>query len=319
MKSFVGIWVMVSNYELIRVRSTQIHFYLNTPLYYISESTDEVVLYKDSGTQISKKRVQKSQIPTLYIHKNDRLFAMKELQSSYNIKLKEVIKQKDIGYVKKILVGLVSDFFAEPRNDLLDGVLQAIDIILQEFIEHIHDLSKPLENLAYTTAVHSTNVMCLTLGYTIYNGGDPLSEKTKRIALAGLFHDIGKTLIDDSILNKPDKLTDSEYDIVKQHPENGYNLLKAIGVSDPLILNAALEHHENSQGTGYPNARTSVSEIGTLIGFIDKYEALTSSERFYKEKVTVYDTLNLLKKEAKHGVDTLSVFNNFVHYMASRA
>ncbi|MGL1936880.1 MAG: HD domain-containing protein [Fibrobacterales bacterium] len=303
--------------DLVPVRISHIQFYCETALYYFDSLTQEVVLYKEPGSIISQKRISHAKTPQLFIRRADRLNALLEVQHSYTELLAESIHSNDIKGVKQILIGLVTDFFSEPRNVLLSGIISAIDMVLQDLSSSLYALTKPFEDMSYTTALHSTNVMCLALGYTLYHGGKPDSNETRSIALAGLFHDIGKTLIDDTILDKPGKLSQSEFEIIKQHPENGYSILKAIGITDTIVLQAALEHHENPQGTGYPQGTQDASEIGSLIGFIDKYEALTSRDRVYKEELSIYETLNLLKGDTQRGFGNISIFNNFVHYMAS--
>ena len=72
------------------------------------------------------------------------------------------------------------------------------------------------------------------------------------LTIAGLFHDIGKTLVPKDILDKPGKLTPQEYEIVKMHSKMGYDLLISSGLN-ARILNAILNHHERCDGSGYPN------------------------------------------------------------------
>ncbi|MGL1904023.1 MAG: HD domain-containing protein [Fibrobacterales bacterium] len=303
--------------ELMPVRISHIEFYRETALYYFDSLTQEIVLYKEPGSIISQKRISHAKTPKLFIRKEDRLTSLLEVQHSYTQLLDKSINSNDIKGVKQVLISLVTDFFSEPRNVLLDGIILAIDMVLKDLSSSLYSLTKPFEDMSYTTALHSTNVMCLALGYTLYHGGDATSDETRSIALAGLFHDIGKTLIDDTILNKPGKLSQSEFEIIKQHPQNGHTILKAIGITDTIVLQSALEHHENPQGTGYPHGTQDISEIGALIGFIDKYEALTSRDRVYKEELSIYETLNLLKGDTQRGFGNISIFNNFVHYMAS--
>ena len=80
-----------------------------------------------------------------------------------------------------------------------------------------------------------------------------LDDAQTRIAgLAGLMHDLGKALIPMEVLNKPGKLSTSEFNIVKRHPEEGHRLLLSGTDVHPLVLDVCLHHHEKTDGSGYP-------------------------------------------------------------------
>lgn len=72
------------------------------------------------------------------------------------------------------------------------------------------------------------------------------------IGVSGLLHDIGKTMIPNEILNKPGRLTDDEFNIMKKHSVYGYNMLKDRKDLNNSILMGVLQHHERIDGTGYP-------------------------------------------------------------------
>ncbi len=109
----------------------------------------------------------------------------------------------------------------------------------------------------------------------------PESE-VKRIRIAALLHDIGKIGINESILNKPTGLENSEWEAVKRHPEIGYRILSASAEYSDLSL-FILEHHEMWNGTGYPRGLRgdAISLPARIISVADSYDAMTS-ERSYK-------------------------------------
>ena len=79
-------------------------------------------------------------------------------------------------------------------------------------------------------------------------------EDLKKLSQAALLHDIGKTMVNLNILNKPSRLTPDEYAMMKNHPEYGYELLKRSASFQPTVCASVYEHHENEDGSGNPGA-----------------------------------------------------------------
>ncbi len=108
------------------------------------------------------------------------------------------------------------------------------------------------------------------------------AEEPTRSYLAGLLHDVGKVGVPDSILSKPAPLDDEEWDVMRTHPVLGANILRPIKLY-PEVVAAVLGHHENVDGTGYPN-RLAGEEIplpARIIRVVDSFEAMTST-RVYR-------------------------------------
>ena len=99
----------------------------------------------------------------------------------------------------------------------------------------------------------------------------------------GLLHDIGKIGIPDNIINKPQKLTDEEFAIIKKHPEIGYDILKNIA-EIPNIEIGARWHHERMDGKGYPDGLkgNEIPKLVRIISVADAYDAMTS-KRSYRD------------------------------------
>lgn len=107
------------------------------------------------------------------------------------------------------------------------------------------------------------------------------SNVTARIALGGFLHDLGKISIPDAILNKPDKLTDEEYEVIKTHPDVGNRLLANHPLAD-LARSAVLSHHEMPDGHGYPNGLSgaAISVDASIVGICDAFDAMTSTRPY---------------------------------------
>ena len=119
------------------------------------------------------------------------------------------------------------------------------------------------------------------------------------IALSGILHDIGTTRIDDAIVNKPSKLTASEFEDLKKHTIIGYNILKNIpGINEGVKL-SALQHHERLDGSGYPLGvkGEKIHVYAKLIAVTDVFHAMTTS-RQYKKASSPYLVLEQLRKDA---------------------
>lgn len=109
-------------------------------------------------------------------------------------------------------------------------------------------------------------------------------EELKQVGVAGLLHDIGKMAVPHEILNKPDKLTDTEFDIVKSHPRRGWEILRAVYQADEPALDVCLHHHERMDGKGYPERLSADTlTLHARMGAVcDVYDAITS-DRCYKK------------------------------------
>ncbi|ART49607.1 HD-GYP domain-containing protein [Acidovorax carolinensis] len=108
-------------------------------------------------------------------------------------------------------------------------------------------------------------------------------EQTRLAGMAGLLHDLGKAAVPLAVLNKPGKLTDQEFTVVRSHPVAGYQMLKEGGNLPEAVLDACLHHHEKVDGTGYPNQLRgdAISVIARMTAICDVYDAITS-DRPYK-------------------------------------
>ncbi len=107
-------------------------------------------------------------------------------------------------------------------------------------------------------------------------------EETRQAGLAGLLHDIGKAAIPNEVLNKPGALTDEEFDLVKLHPQKGYDILLAAKMTDKVALDVCLHHHEKVDGTGYPDGLKGkdISLFARMGAVCDVYDAVTSNRPY---------------------------------------
>lgn len=132
------------------------------------------------------------------------------------------------------------------------------------------------------TFLHSVAVCALMVALARQLELDDAS--THELGLAGLLHDMGKALMPIEVLNKPGKLTDEEFAIIKSHPEAGHRLLVEGGAVGDIPLGVVLHHHEKMDGSGYPGRLKGdeISLYSRMGAVCDVYDAITS-DRPYKK------------------------------------
>jgi putative nucleotidyltransferase with HDIG domain len=160
------------------------------------------------------------------------------------------------------------------------------------------------------TYMHSVAVCAMMVALARQLGLD--EEQTRLAGLAGLMHDLGKAAMPMDVLNKPGKLTDVEFSVIKTHPVEGYRLLQAGKDVDPIVLDVCLHHHEKTDGSGYPKGLKAdeISLFAKMGAVCDVYDAITSN-RPYK---LGWDPAESLRKMAEwaNGHFDGKVFQAFV-------
>lgn len=162
------------------------------------------------------------------------------------------------------------------------------------------------------TYLHSVTVCALmvSLGRQL----DLDAEQLRCAGMAGLLHDLGKAKIPLDILNKPGKLTDEEFAIVKRHPRDGYEMLSADNNGGALAArDVALHHHEKFDGSGYPEGLSgdNISQLARMSAVCDVYDAITSN-RPYKSGWDPAESIKRMATWAKEGHFDMRIFQAFV-------
>ena len=152
------------------------------------------------------------------------------------------------------------------------------------------------------TYQHSLNVAGLSLA--IGKEMRLKTEKLEQLGLCALLHDIGKTRLPISLINKTNPLTDNEYKVIKTHSEQGGNYLKEKNLQDADILSGVLHHHEKFNGSGYPSGLMGdrIPLFSRIISIADVYDAVTSA-RPYRKPVPASEALDLIIFEVGHAFD----------------
>lgn len=221
------------------------------------------------------KRVNYYNIDGVYI--DTEAFADIEIDSFIddNLAAASLSQIKDVYNEFKISSGKISALSIKKLSFVIDNLITEL-LNKDDLTYNVIDF----KNYDSYTFQHCLNVALLSISTGISLG---FSEyKLHDLGMAGLLHDIGKTSIPLEILNKPGKLTNEEYEIIKTHPVNAVKQLQHLVPND--VLRAIESHHEKLDGTGYPYGRkaNNIHYNAKILAASDVYDALTSDRPYRK-------------------------------------
>lgn len=194
---------------------------------------------------------------------------------------------------------IMARFYDMVRDGVLPNVEQAQQYA-SHFVEGVFSnpttlacLTRIREKDAYLME-RSLNVSILMALFARHLGID--KKTTEILALGALLHDIGKVRVPESILMKPGRLSDDEFEIMKSHVTHAVSMLEEQGEGLPtLVMDVVANHHERLDGEGYPKGLKAgqLSRYARMISIVDVYDALTA-ERVYKPAMPPTKALRLL-------------------------
>ncbi len=223
-----------------------------------------------------------------------KLFA---LQSSVEEKLRTLY------YLGKNLLGA---YLNEKRNQklpvkALEELVEMLALLVNENRVTLSSFHNIIED-RYSLPTHLLNVTF----FTALIGSQIQIDLTdqKYLLMGAILHDIGKSEIDESLLDKPDFLTKEEFDTIKMHSQKGIELALKNGVKNRHIISAIKDHHERLDGSGYPFGLTSlrISQFGKILAVCDVFDALITVKP-YRGAYTTFNALKLIREEFKNRLD----------------
>ena len=190
-----------------------------------------------------------------------------------NVAIQRIRRILELSYLQKYLQKEV-----ERQTEVAESRRESVERLSWQMVQALASTidAKDSYTNGHSTRVAQYSVMLAEkMGYT--------GEKLEQLQYAAMLHDIGKIGVPREIINKPSKLTDEEYAIIKTHPAIGENILKEVS-EIPDIAIGARWHHERYDGKGYPDGMKgeAIPELARIIGVADAYDAMTS-KRSYRD------------------------------------
>lgn len=178
---------------------------------------------------------------------------------------------------------------------------ELVERVQKAGIDAIQGLAQALDAKDEYTASHSHNVGEYSYRIAAAMGLEP--EICERIKLAGILHDLGKIGVPDEVLNKPGKLTDEEFELIKSHPVMTSEILAHFGDLADVRLSAG-SHHERWDGFGYPDRlrKDAIPIGGRIICLADAFDTLTS-DRKYRSRMSLEFTIQEMRRSANRQFD----------------
>lgn len=289
------------------------------------KNSDNFILYAkhdDILTDKHRDMLFNNNIDNLYIEPYDIELYHKYIEDNYgNILINNDIDINDrltlfYKHNNKLINNIFETDFCNLNKKLTSYLYNIIDSNYT-FITNEHINFKTIASFIdhnYKTYSHSIHVMIYSLIVSNKLGITDLNL-IRSIGIGSFLHDLGKLKISNSILNKPDKLTSSEFDIIKKHPIYGLELSQSLGISQESI-NIILMHHEKLDGSGYPSNTINIPDYVKIVTISDMYDAL-SSIRPYCKAYTPFESLCIISKDVEKNKIDKTIFKEFVKLLGN--
>jgi len=217
----------------------------------------------------------------LELNFNDQLTKIKAGDYFFTRKLSNTVQFETLEDVKLLY------FSSEPVFKYLSATIRELTLLADE-----------VEKIDKYTLGHSTRVKDLSV--KIATALNLSKERIEALTFASLFHDIGKIDVPNSILLKPGKLTDAEFDIMRGHPANGIKLIEKTYYQN--IAEVIHQHHERLDGSGYPRGLKGKEILleARIIAVADTYDAITTTRPYRDALSKEYAISELVKFTGAH-------------------
>jgi HD-GYP domain-containing protein (c-di-GMP phosphodiesterase class II) len=278
-------------------------------LYLKAGSGAEVTLYKASQTPMTeeiRQRLLERGVGHLYLRKKDEYAYNQYVEQNLIAIVRDDLlpRQSACQVVYESSSRVMRDFFEDPRSgknlQRASLMVRAVVLAIMKSTDALWDMTS-LASHDYLTYTHSVHVSAFLVAGSKELLGITDRTMLQRVGYGGMLHDIGKSQIPEEILLKPGELTDSEFELVKEHPLLGAKLIEGHRKVPATAASIVRSHHERFDGNGYPDGLVGehVRPVARLAKIIDVYDALTT-DRPYASARSPYDALRVMKKMDGH-------------------
>jgi putative nucleotidyltransferase with HDIG domain len=304
--SYIGFKFVLEQLQKKRVGEIRIFGVLSEKM--LKEFVYHLMNLEDGGEENAKKLQEDlKRLEIKFVHVEPlEIFEEDELFVGHTDR-KEAGKRlffETIGVIKGVVTGIKKNQFIDARK-MKRMVQGAVNLMVKD--ESILLGLTTIKNYDEYTFNHCVNVAIysLALGRRLGFSKKMLTE----LGMTGLLHDIGKSKIPREIINKPDKLDDDEWRLIREHPMTGVEMMlkiKQLGEMSPKMAIGVFEHHLNCDLTGYPKLirKKDLTLFGKIIKITDCYDAMTTPRAYRKTPYRPEQALAVMVRE-KNGFDPL--------------
>ncbi|MFR5265432.1 HD-GYP domain-containing protein [Clostridium sp.] len=289
--------------RLVPIEAVPEGCYLSRTIY---DTEGRILLRK--GTKLRKSlinRIKNLKIYSLYITDNYTDKEIKEIISP-ELKQKSILLVKDVFSTFSKISSEYSHCSFKDKMKLIEqkeNYLKSIEELAEELYDNVISNKNLLVGLvdiktmdAYTYQ-HSVNVALISI--VIGTGFNLPKKDLIDLCVGALLHDLGKIFVGKKIIQKPGKLTSEEFEIIKTHPQKGFDYVLDNNTINKNCRNIIIQHHEKVDGTGYPLGLKSdkITFLAKIVAVADVYDALTSN-RSYKRAMCPSEAFEFILSNA---------------------
>ena len=246
-----------------------------------SETSSETDLYKTSSSKAATNRSNTPQMPSGFMTPEAEIRRTPLLGDARAAEMRRATKMLERSKTEVINLFEDARLGKAINTDKISSLVSQISKSVNKDPSIILNVAR-LKSKDEYTYLHSVSVCALMINLGRRLGLD--EAVVQDLGLAGMLHDLGKMSIPDIILNKPGKLDDDEWTVVRSHPEKGHAILLQADCGTPTALDVCLHHHEKMDGTGYPFRipGENISLAARMAAICDVYDAITSQRSYNK-------------------------------------
>ncbi|MDP7638214.1 MAG: HD domain-containing protein [Candidatus Hydrogenedentes bacterium] len=310
-------------YQPVPLASLRLYTVTDFDLYIKPNQLSAPVLYRERNLPFTGEvldRLAESKINSLYVSDDQQDLYQRYVEDN----LGKIISDESMPPVARaeILYGSAQNAVKENVRDLRSGeVLPRSENLVSYVINFMFNVEASFNHFLdvcsfdYYTYTHSVSVCTYSISLAQRLGFEGLSFLME-FGTGALLHDIGKSRIDDDILNLKGTLSEEQWQIMRQHPKWGWEFLKEHGIDSDTILGVALHHHEELRGGGYPDGLEGdeIPYYVRIVTICDIFDALMTRHS-YKGAINSFPALRMMQKEMTDNLDA-GYFREFISMMA---